>query len=155
MKSRFVVTAAIIGAAYVALTLGFYPFSFGPVQLRISEALTILPIFTPAAVPGLAVGCAISNMLGGYGLMDVLFGTVATLLGAIFTRYFRKNTIFAIASPIFFNALIVGTSLYILVPDSPALLLNILTVGIGELLACVGFGYPLIRLLRKHQQIFR
>ena len=88
MKNKgtlFMVQAAAIAAVYVVLTTVFAAFSFGEVQVRISEAMTILPVFTPAAIPGLFVGCLISNFLGGAILLDVIFGSIATLIGAVFT----------------------------------------------------------------------
>ena len=90
MKSKntmFLVQAATIGAIYVVLTLLFAPLSYGEVQVRFSEALTILPYFTPAAIPGLFVGCILSNLLGGAIPVDIIFGSIATLIGAVFTRF--------------------------------------------------------------------
>ena len=74
---------AAIAALYVVLTMVFAPISFGPVQLRIAEALCILPIFTPAAIPGLFIGCVIANLIGGGIILDVIFGSLATLIGAV------------------------------------------------------------------------
>ena len=81
----FMTHAAMIAAIYVVLTYVFAPFSFGEVQIRIAEALTILPVFTPAAIPGLFIGCLVGNILGGAILPDIIFGSIATLIGAIFT----------------------------------------------------------------------
>ena len=88
MKNKnvaFMTQAAMIAAIYVVLTYVFAPFSFGEVQIRIAEALTILPVFTPAAIPGLFVGCIVGNILGGAILPDIIFGSIATLIGAFFT----------------------------------------------------------------------
>ena len=152
MKSRFIVTSAVIAALYAALTMGFYVISYGAVQFRISEALTILPMFTPAAVPGLTIGCLIANFMGGNGILDVIFGTLATLLASICTRAFRKHTFLALFSPVFFNAIIIGTMIYFIAPNEGAIYYNILTVGFGELVVCFGIGYPLTRFLKKHPQ---
>ena len=84
-----IVQGALIGALYAALTLVAAPISFGLMQVRISEALCILPFFTPAAVPGLFVGCVVANLLGGAALYDVIFGSLATLLAAVFTRWLK------------------------------------------------------------------
>ena len=89
-NTMFLVQAAAIGAIYVVLTLLFAPLSYGEVQVRFSEALTILPYFTPAAIPGLFVGCILSNLLGGAIPVDIIFGSIATLIGAIFT-YKRQS----------------------------------------------------------------
>lgn len=86
----FMAQAAMIAAIYVVVTLVFAPFSYGEVQVRLSEALTILPVFTPAAIPGLFIGCLISNILGGCIIPDIVFGSLATLLGAVFT-YMLSN----------------------------------------------------------------
>ena len=74
---------AVIAALYVVLTMVFAPISFGPVQVRIAEALCILPMFTPAAIPGLFIGCLIANLIGGGIILDVIFGSIATLIGAV------------------------------------------------------------------------
>ena len=88
----FLVQSAMIAAIYVVLTIVFAPISFGQIQFRIAEALTILPAFTPAAIPGLFVGCLIGNILGGAILPDIIVGSMATLLGAIFTYLLRNRT---------------------------------------------------------------
>ena len=96
MKNRninFMTQAAMIAAIYVVLTYVFAPFSFGEVQVRISEALTILPVFTPAAIPGLFIGCLVGNILGGAILPDIIFGSIATLIGAFFTWKLRKKSL--------------------------------------------------------------
>ena len=111
MKNKnisFMTQAAMIAAIYVVLTYVFAPFSFGEVQVRISEALTILPVFTPAAIPGLFIGCLIGNILGGAILPDIIFGSIATLIGAFFTWKLReKSPYLAPVPPIIANILIV------------------------------------------------
>ena len=84
-NTAFLSQAAMIAAIYVVLTYVFAPFSFGEIKVRIAEALTILPVFTPAAIPGLFIGCLIGNIIGGAILPDIIFGSIATLLGAFFT----------------------------------------------------------------------
>ena len=111
LSVQFVAQAAVIAAIYVVLTLLFAPFSYGEVQVRLSEALTILPVFTPAAVPGLFVGCLLSNILGGCIVPDIIFGSLATLTGAVFTYLLRNQSRFlAPLPPILANALIVPLS---------------------------------------------
>lgn len=153
--TRFLVQAAVIAAIYTVLTLLVAPIAFGPVQFRISEALTILPIFSAAAIPGLTVGCILANLFGGFGIYDIVFGSLATLLAGICTYLLRKKPYLATLPPVLFNAIIVGPMLYFVVPDSPALLVNIATVGLGELGACVVLGIPLILLLKKYPKLFR
>lgn len=154
MTTKKMVKAAILAAIYAALTLILAPISFGPVQLRVSEALTILPIFSPIAIWGLTIGCLVSNLLGGFGVLDVVLGSFATLLGALGTRYFKNKPVLAALCPVISNALIIGPMLYFVVPDSPALLLNVLTVGVGELFSCVALGIPFYFLMKKHPKIF-
>ena len=107
-KVTFMTQAAMIAAIYVVLTMVFAPISYGEVQLRIAEALTILPFFTPAAIPGLTIGCLIANILGGAILPDIIFGSIATLIGAIFTYALRNcNKFLAPIPPILANTVIV------------------------------------------------
>ena len=108
----FLAQSGIIAALYVALTLLFAPISFGPLQLRVAEALTILPLFTPAAIPGLFIGCLLANLLGGAIVWDVVFGSLATLIGAIFGYMLRKNRWLVPIPAILSNAIIVPLVLY-------------------------------------------
>lgn len=98
-NTLFLAQSAMIAAIYVVLTVILAPFSYGEVQVRVSEALTILPVFTPAAIPGLFVGCLISNILGGCILPDIIFGSIATLLGACFTYLLRNRNKFLAPLP--------------------------------------------------------
>jgi len=156
-KLLFTAQAALIAAVYVALTVVFAPISFGEIQVRISEALTILPIFTPAAVPGLFIGCLIGNFLGGAVVPDIIMGSIATLLGALGTRFLRDRSPFvAIIPPIIANALIVPFVLrYAYQVDLPIPLM-MLTVGAGEVLSCGVLGLLLYYAVEPHKEnIFR
>ena len=93
-KVTFLTQAAMIAAIYVVLTVVFAPFGFGEVQVRVAESLTILPFFTPAAIPGLFIGCLIGNILGGAIIPDIIFGSLATLIAACFTYTLRKKSSF-------------------------------------------------------------
>ncbi|MEZ3488264.1 MAG: QueT transporter family protein [Lachnospiraceae bacterium] len=107
-NTAYLSQAAMIAAIYVVLTYVFAPFSFGEIQVRIAEALTILPVFTPAAVPGLFIGCLIGNILGGAVLPDIIFGSIATLIGAFCTYQLRNHPpILAPLPPILANTVIV------------------------------------------------
>ena len=155
-KTLFLVQAALIAAIYVVLTVVFAPFSFGEVQVRIAEALTILPVFLPAAVPGLFVGCLLGNMLGGAVLPDIIFGSLATLIGALGTRALRKaHPFLAPIPPIAANTLIVPFVLkYAYAVDLPIPFM-MLTVGIGEVVSCGIFGLVLYYALNgRRAQIF-
>lgn len=154
MKNKstlFLVQAAAIGAVYVVLTLIFAPLSFGEVQIRFSEALTILPFFTPAAIPGLFVGCIIANFLGGAIPIDILFGSIATLIGAYFTYRLRNSSKFlAPVPPILANTVIVPFVLYYGYGITLPIPLMMLTVGIGEILSCGVLGMILLGALSKY-----
>ena len=155
MKNKgtlFMVQAAAIAAVYVVLTTVFAAFSFGEVQVRISEALTILPVFTPAAIPGLFVGCLISNFLGGAILLDVIFGSIATLIGAVFTWKLRNSSKWlAPLPPIVANAIIVPFTLYYGYGVNLPIPFMMLTVGIGEVISCGVLGMILYGALNKYR----
>ncbi len=147
---------AIIAALYVVLTLVFAPISFGPVQVRIAEALCILPIFTPAAIPGLFIGCLIANFVGGGIIIDVIFGSIATLIGAVLGYMLRKNRWLVPLPAVIANALIVPFVLkygYGVVDVAiPILMLQILA---GEIAGCYVLGELLCTaLLRRKKSIF-
>ena len=155
MKNKstlFLVQAAAIAAVYVVLTLVFAPFSYGEVQVRISEALTILPFFTPAAVPGLFVGCIIANILGGGIPVDIIFGSIATLIGAVFTYKLRNSSKWlAPVPPIAANTVIVPFVLYYGYGVNLPIPLMMLTVGVGEIISCGVFGMILLTALSKYK----
>ncbi len=147
--------AAMIAAVYVVLTFVFAPFSFGEIQVRISEALTILPVFTPAAVPGLFVGCLLGNMLGGAALPDIIFGSLATLAGAIGTRALRNaNPFLAPIPPIAANTLIVPFVLRYAYGVNLPIPLMMLTVCAGEVISCGVLGMILYYILRTRVKVF-
>ena len=149
----FMAQAAAIAAIYVVLTMIFAPISYGEVQVRISEALTILPYFTPAAIPGLFIGCLISNILGGAVLPDIIFGSFATLIGAVISYLIRKNRYLVPVPPILANALIVPMVLRFGYGVNLPIPLMILTVGIGEIISCGIFGMILLYALDRYKHI--
>ena len=156
-KVLFLVQAAMIGAIYVVLTILFQPFSFGQIQVRIAEALTILPVFTSAAIPGLFVGCLIGNILGGSILPDIIFGSLATLIGAISTYLLRKqNKYLTPLPPIFANTIIVPFILYYAYGINLPIPFMMLTVGIGEIISCGVLGMIVYASLEKYRyRIFK
>jgi uncharacterized membrane protein len=156
-KVLFMAQAAMIAALYVALTYVFAPISFSEIQVRIAEALTILPVFTPAAIPGLFIGCLLGNIMGGALVPDILLGSLATLIGAFFTWKLRKaNPFLAPVPPIVANTLIVPFVLkYAYGVDLPIPFM-MLTVGAGEVLSCGVLGMLLYFALKKNsEKIFR
>ena len=153
---RAMVRSGMIAAMYVALTLIFQPISFGAIQFRIAEALMLLPVLTVDAVPGLFVGCFLANLLGGGVWFDVVLGSIATLLAAIFAYKWRRMPFLAAFSAVLFNGLIVGPVVYfayVRAPGSPVLmgvlLSTALTVALGELAVCYALGLPLCYALRR------
>lgn len=148
----FTVQAALIAALYVVLTLIANSLGLAnyPVQIRFSEALTVLPFFTPAAIPGLFAGCLLSNLLTGCMLWDVVFGSIATLLGALGTYLMRKNKWLAPLPPIAANTLIVPFVLAYVYRFEGSVPYFMLTVGAGEVISCGILGMLLLLVLQKY-----
>ena len=144
--------AGIIAALYVVLTFISALFGLsglGAIQLRISEALCILPVFSAAAVPGVTLGCLLANLFTGAALPDIIFGTLATLLGAVGTRLLRKKVPLAMLPPVLANTLIIPFVIrYAYVDVAESLPFLFLTVGVGELLSVALFGTLLYFALR-------
>ena len=154
-KITFMTQAAMIAAIYVVLTYVFAPFSFGEIQVRLAEALTILPLFTPAAVPGLFIGCLIGNILGGAILPDILCGSLATLIGAVFTYLLREKSPFMAPLPsILANTVIVPFVLRYGYGVALPIPFMMLTVGIGEILSCEVLGLVLYYALKRYSVQF-
>ena len=150
-STRALTRAAMVAAIYVVLTLIFQPISFGAIQFRIAEVMTLMPILTPDAIPGLFIGCLLANWLGGGIWFDVALGSIATLLAAICTRKFRAKPPLAAIFPTIFNGLIVGPVVYfayVRAPGDPVsvptLLFNMATVAFGELVVCYVLGLPMM-----------
>lgn len=159
-KTSSLAVSAIIAAAYAALCLLLAPLSFAGLQVRVAEALCVLPFLFPQAVPGLTVGCLLANIIGvSMGLSvpaDVIFGTLATLIASVATAKMPSRWL-APLPPVLCNALIVGIMLTVTLggKDSAPLLYlyNVLSVGTGELIACFGLGLPLLLLFEKNPRL--
>lgn len=157
-KIMFLSQAAMIAALYVVLTLLANALGLAnyAIQVRFSEALTILPFFTPAAIPGLTIGCLLSNILTGCAPLDILFGTLATLIGALGTYALRRFEWLAPLPPILANTIIVPWVLRFAydIPDAIPYLMA--TVGAGELISCGLIGMLLLRSLKQiRKNIFK
>ena len=148
---RFIAHASIIAAVYVLLTYISFVFGLasGAVQLRISEALTVLPMFIPAAVPGLFVGCVIANLLSGCAVWDVIFGSIATFAAAYVTKRFAQRPLIGFISPVFFNTLIVPPVVYYVYGGTATLIATYIGVFAGEVLSVGIFGSVLYYHLKK------
>lgn len=143
--------AAMIGALYATITVIFAPISYGMVQVRISEMLLVLPYFMPAAIPGLFVGTLIANMFGGLGILDIVFGSLATLLSAYLVSKIGNKYLVPLP-PVIINAIVVGLVLHYVL--GLPLYLTAMWVGIGQVIACYGLGLPLLLFLERHRHIF-
>lgn len=154
-KAYFITQAAVIAALYVVLTLFINAFDLasGAIQVRISEALTILPYFTPAAVPGLFIGCLLSNFMTGAAIWDIIFGSVATLIGAIGTYLLRKWKWCAPLPPILSNTIIIPFVLTYAYGIPGGIPFFMLTVGAGEVLSCGVLGMILLFALQRYRNI--
>ena len=158
-KTRYLAQAGIIAAAYAATTYlcALWGLAYGEVQFRFSEALTILPIFTSAAIPGLTLGCFLGNIGSPFGVIDMILGTIATFLAAVLVYLVRnvrfKNVNFlAPIFPVISNAVIVGLEIAYFMPEGltwAGFLAAAASVGLGELVICYGLGLPLSILLDK------
>lgn len=158
---NFIITGALIAAVYAGLTFlsNAFGLAYGPIHLRISEVLTLLPVFTPAAIPGLTVGCFIAN-IGSFNAADMIFGTLATLIAAIITYLLRNVTvkklpILSMLSPVIVNALIIGLEIAILfLPEGYSFwgfIISALEVGAGELIVCFVLGVPFYLAVNKYR----
>ena len=146
-NAAFLTQAAMIAATYV-----FAPISFGEIQVRIAEALTILPLFTPAAVPGLFIGCLVGNIIGGALLPDIVFGSIATLIGAICTYLLRnQKPVFGTIPPMVSNTIIVPFVLKYAYGVALPIPFLMVTVGVGEIISCGILGMIVYYALNRYK----
>ncbi|ABS33295.1 MULTISPECIES: QueT transporter family protein [Clostridium] len=155
-KISKLVFSAVIAAIYTVLTLLLAPISYGQIQVRVSESLTLLPFLSSYSIWGVFLGCIISNLIGGNGIIDVVFGSLATLIAAILTYYIGKSNLkfkkyLAPLPPIIINAVVIGFILnYTL---KLPLLLSIIWVGLGEAISCYVLGLILISIIEKNKKL--
>ncbi|EET62021.1 hypothetical protein BRYFOR_06215 [Marvinbryantia formatexigens DSM 14469] len=152
-KVLFIVQAAAIAAIYVVLTVVFAPLAFGQGQIRFAEALTILPYFTPAAIPGLFVGCIIGNFLGGAIPLDIVCGSIATLIGAVGSYALRKQKFLVPVPPILANTVVVPFVLFYGYGVNLPIPLMMLSVGAGEVISCGVLGLVILLALDKYKNV--
>ena len=153
---RKLVRCGVVAAIYVVLCMALQPLSYGAVQVRVAEALCLLPVFGAEYIAGVVLGCFLANLLGST-IVDVIFGTLATLLACLVTYKLRNIRIKGLAvaaslPPVLFNAVIIGGELaFVLFPDQllTGFVINALQVGLGELLACLILGLPLVQVLDR------
>jgi uncharacterized membrane protein len=153
MKTKLLLQAAIIAAVYAVLTIALSAISYGPMQVRVSEALTVLAGLTPAAVPGLIIGCVIANLASPVGIVDVIFGSLATALAAAASYKLRKYDWLVPLPPVIANGIIVGLVLHYAYAV-PNLWACMGWVALGELIACYVIGLPLLKIFRRYPKLF-
>lgn len=158
-KTVFVVQSAVIASLYAGLTYAasMLNVAYGSIQFRFSEALTILAAISPAAIPGLTIGCFLGNITSPYGIIDIICGTMATLIAAILsykTRNikFKNLPLLSAFFPVVANAIIVGIEITLFMPDGfklQAFLINALQIAVGQFVMCYGLGLPLYKVIKK------
>ena len=156
-QSSNLTRGALIAALYAVLTLlsNALGLANGAIQLRISEALTILPMFTTAAIPGLFIGCLISNLLTDGVIANIVFGSVATLIGALLTRVFKKNTFLACLMPVLSNTIIVPFIIIYSYGVTGTYWYFALTVFIGEAISVFALGLPLASAIKRRPELYQ
>jgi uncharacterized membrane protein len=161
-KTLFIAQAALIAAIYIVLTYFISAFNLasGTIQIRISEVLTVLPYFTPAAVPGLFIGCLFSNLFTGAMMPDIIFGSLATLLGAMGSYMLRRHKFLVTIPPVLANAIIIPFVLryaygltYIVKGVDVSIPFQALTVGVGEIVSCCILGSLLLKILTPYRHV--
>lgn len=148
-STKFMTQAAMIAALYVVLVVVFAPISFGALQVRIAEMLSVLPFFTPAAVPGLFIGCLIGNILGGADILDIIFGSLTTLAAAALAYRLRANRYLVPVPAVVLNALVVPFILRYAYHMTDAFYFMVLTVGAGQVISAQILGTVLLFTLEK------
>ncbi|MCL1808809.1 MAG: QueT transporter family protein [Clostridiales bacterium] len=155
MKTKHILQAAVIAAAYAAVTILLAPLSYGVMQIRVSEALSILPYFTPAAVPGLFVGCFIANLASPNGIADLVCGSLSSLFAAWFSYKLRDWPALVPMPPVAVNGIAIGAMIYFVYGIPMPLLACMAWVAAGQACACYILGYPLLCYLKKFEGIFK
>ncbi|MCQ2512209.1 MAG: QueT transporter family protein [Lachnospiraceae bacterium] len=156
-QTRSIAIGGLVAAVYVVVTLIFAAFGLSSnlIQIRLSEALCIMPCFCPATVPGLFVGCLISNLIAGAGIFDIIFGSLATLVGAIGTYLLRKRRWLAPVPPVIANVLVIPAVLIYGYGINISYPLAALYIFIGEFISCYIFGELLYSLLKRNSKLFQ
>ena len=150
LKPRNLCASAIIAALYTALTIALAPISYGNIQCRLSEAMTLLPIIMPSSIPGLFVGCLLSNLLAPIpSPIDIVFGSLTTLAAAIATYQLRGKPVWAAMPPVLFNGIVVGAIVHSLYAPSVPLLLCMAEVAAGQAVAVFVLGFLLLTALKR------
>jgi len=155
LSTRYIAQVGIIAGLYAAVTVVLAPISYGPIQVRVSEALTVLPYITPTAIPGLFIGCVVANVYGGLGIYDIVGGSLCTLLAAFLTHLLSRirKPILAPLPPVVINAL--GVSLYLHFLFQLPYWITVAYIAGGEVLACFVLGYPLLLIILRKKKLLQ
>lgn len=145
-RANYITKAAVIATVYVLVTYLFKPIGYGPSQIRVSEALTLLPLMESSAVPGLFIGCLLANILGGLGLWDVCLGSLITLVAAYITGK-MSNPILGSLPPVILNAF--GVPIYLTKIYGSPYWPMVVSIGLGQFIAVVGLGIPLFFVIKR------
>ena len=146
LKTHFLIRVALIAVMYTTINMIFAPISYGPIQVRMAEALAVLPFIDYAAIGGLFLGCIVGNLWGGLGIIDILGGSICTLIAAVLT-YKMKKPILAPLPPVVINSL--GVSLYLHILFKIPYWLTVGYIFLGQFVSCYLLGYPLLLVLLK------
>lgn len=152
---RTLTRAAVIAALYAALTLLLAPISYGAMQVRVSEGLTLLPMLFPEAAPALFVGCLLANLLGGSALPDIVLGSLTTLVAALLTRRLCGHRLLAALPPVVLNGLVVGALVHLLYTPEIPMALCMLYVAVGEAIACYVVGFLVLAAVKRVPERWR
>ena len=161
LSVRKLARCAVVAAIYVVLCMALQPLSYGAVQVRVAEALCLLPVFGAEYIAGVVLGCFLANLLGST-IVDVIFGTLATLLACLVTYQLAKVRVKGLAipaslPPVVFNAVIIGIEIAVMFPDPSstaplwlACITNGISVGVGELISCTVLGVLLVKIIESN-----
>ncbi len=152
MKIRQILYGAVIASVYAVVSILCAPISYGPVQVRLSEALTVLPAVTPVAIWGVFVGCFVANLVTG-SVVDIVFGSLTTLVAAYCSYKLRNNKWLVPLPPVLLNGLIVGG--YLTAMYGGIWYVNMFTVTLGQLVSCYFLGIPLLIIIKNNNQIHK
>ena len=157
-KAKSLARAGIIASIYIVLTLIFYPISFGGMQVRVSEGLTLLPLIFPEAVLGLTIGCLIANLFGN-GVLDIVFGTLATFISAVLTMYVGKrikNTALKIfvsgLFPVIINAIVIPFTFLVAIENVGVYIISAVQIFVGQAISVYLFGSPIYLFLKNKKR---
>lgn len=154
MSAKKIARAAVIAALYAVLAIAVQPLSYGPLQFRFSECLVLLPCIMPEAVLGVTIGCLIANCFSPFGVYDIVFGTLITLVAAVFSRLLSKRMYFAVLPPITLNAAILPL-MWLLMGTESVYWANVLSIFISQTVLICAIALPLHYVLKRNPKLYK